>query len=81
MAPVPAAWAGTCILLTLARFLADGETLDHEDFRNLPKGREFARRSAAAWGEAHLAAGGEPDQVASAVEATTTGFSSPTRWG
>lgn len=58
-------------LLTLARFLADGETLDHEEFRNLPEGREFARRSAAAWGEAHLAAGGDPDQVASAVDATT----------
>lgn len=58
-------------LLTLARFLTDGETLDHEEFRNLPEGREFARRSAAAWGEAHLAAGGDPDQVASAVEATT----------
>jgi uncharacterized protein YndB with AHSA1/START domain len=58
-------------LLTLARFLDDGETLDHETFSALPEGREFARRSAAAWGEAHLAAGGDPDQVASAVEATT----------
>jgi uncharacterized protein YndB with AHSA1/START domain len=65
-------------LLTLARFLADGETLDHEEFRNLPEGREFARRSAAAWGEAHLAAGGDPDQVASAVEATTA-FYAPER--
>lgn len=58
-------------LFTLARFLADGETLDHKEFRNLPEGREFARRSAVAWGEAHLAAGGDPDQVASAVEATS----------
>lgn len=64
-------------LLTLARFLADGETLDHEEFRSLPEGREFARRSAAAWGEAHLA-GGDPDQVASAVEATTA-FYAPGR--
>lgn len=58
-------------LLALALFLAGGETLDHEEFRGLPEGREFARRSAVAWGEAHLAAGGDPDQVASAVEATT----------
>ncbi|MBL7255810.1 hypothetical protein [Paractinoplanes lichenicola] len=36
-----------------------------------PAGREFSRRSAAAWGEAHLAGGGEPGHVAAAVEATT----------
>lgn len=58
-------------LLTLAGFLADGEILDHEKFRTLPEGDEFLRRSAAAWGEAHLAAGGDPDQVAAAIEATT----------
>lgn len=58
-------------LLTLALFLADGETLDHEEFENLPAGREFVRRSAVAWGEAHLAGGGDRDQVAAAVEATT----------
>lgn len=58
-------------LLSLARFLADGETLDHEEFQNLPAGREFVRRSAVAWGGAHLAAGGDRDQVAAAVEATT----------
>lgn len=36
-----------------------------------PEEREFSRRSAAAWGEAHLAAGGDPQQAAAAVEATT----------
>lgn len=33
-----------------------------------PEGREFIRRSAAAWGHAHLAAGGEPEQVAAITE-------------
>lgn len=72
-------------LLTLARFLADGEAPDHEDFETSPAGREFARRSAAAWGEAHLAAGGEPDHVAAAVKATAEfyapGMSSNTEKG
>jgi uncharacterized protein YndB with AHSA1/START domain len=58
-------------LLTLARLLADGEIADHEEFEKSPEGREFSRRSAAAWGQAHLAAGGEPEHVAAAVEATT----------
>ncbi|WP_198671526.1 SRPBCC domain-containing protein [Desertihabitans aurantiacus] len=58
-------------LLGLARLLAGGDVVDHEEFETSPEGREFARRSAAAWGEAHLAAGGEPEQVAAAVEATT----------
>lgn len=58
-------------LLALARLLADGETADHEGVQKSPEGREFIRRSAAAWGQAHLAAGGEPEHVAAAVEATT----------
>jgi uncharacterized protein YndB with AHSA1/START domain len=58
-------------LLALARLLADGEAVDHEAVERSPEGREFIRRSAAAWGEAHLAAGGEPEHVAAAVEATT----------
>ncbi|NJQ04513.1 SRPBCC family protein [Streptomyces lonarensis] len=58
-------------LLTLARFLADGEPLDHEAFQTSPVGHEFVRRSAAAWGQAHAAAGGDPAHVAAAVEATT----------
>jgi uncharacterized protein YndB with AHSA1/START domain len=59
-------------LIALGRFLAGGEIADHEEFEQSPEGREFSRRSAAAWGRAHLAAGGEPEQVAAAVEATTT---------
>ncbi|WP_350277633.1 SRPBCC domain-containing protein [Kribbella sp. HUAS MG21] len=58
-------------LLALARLLADGESIDHEAIGKSAEGREFIRRSAAAWGEAHLAAGGEPEHVAAAVEATT----------
>jgi uncharacterized protein YndB with AHSA1/START domain len=58
-------------LLALARLLADGEIADHEEFQKSPEGREFSRRSATAWGQAHLAAGGDPEQVAAAVEATT----------
>jgi uncharacterized protein YndB with AHSA1/START domain len=58
-------------LLALARLLADGEIAGHEEFEKSPEGREFSRRSAAAWGQAHLAAGGEPEHVAAAVEATT----------
>ncbi|MEV0390150.1 SRPBCC domain-containing protein [Nonomuraea sp. NPDC050643] len=58
-------------LLTLARLLADDEIAGHEEFEKSPEGREFSRRSAAAWGQAHLAAGGEPEHVAAAVEATT----------
>lgn len=58
-------------LLTLARLLTGGEIADHEEFEKSPEGREFSRRSAAAWGRAHLAAGGEPEHVAAAVEATT----------
>ncbi|MDG4831543.1 SRPBCC domain-containing protein [Solwaraspora sp. WMMD1047] len=59
-------------LLALAGLLAGGETVGHEVAQKSPEGREFIRRSAAAWGEAHLAAGGEPGHVAAAVEATTT---------
>nr|MDT0657132.1 SRPBCC domain-containing protein [Micromonospora sp. DSM 115978] len=58
-------------LLALAQLLATGEAADHEAAHQTPEGREFIRRSAAAWGEAHLAAGGEPARVAAAVEATT----------
>ncbi|RFU85486.1 hypothetical protein DY218_17045 [Streptomyces triticagri] len=58
-------------LIGLSQFLAGGEITDHEEFEQSPQGREFGRRSAVAWGQAHLAAGGEPDHVAAAVEATT----------
>lgn len=58
-------------LLALARLLTGGEIADDGEFEKSPEGREFSRRSAAAWGQAHLAAGGEPEHVAAAVEATT----------
>lgn len=57
-------------LLALARFLGNDGPFDHEHFETSPGGRDFSKRSAAFWGEAHLAAGGEPRKVADAVEAT-----------
>lgn len=59
-------------LLGLALHLAGGEIADPTQFESSPEAREFSRRSAAAWGAAHLAAGGEAEQVAAAVKATTT---------
>ena len=58
-------------LLSLALHLAGGGIENPTEFESSPEGRELSRRSAAAWGEAHLAAGGDPQQVAAAVEATT----------
>lgn len=58
-------------LLALGRLLGGGDSHGHEEIERSPEGREFIRRSAAAWGEAHLAAGGEPEHVAAAVAATT----------
>ena len=58
-------------LLALARLLAGEEIGNLAEFGKSPEVREFCRRSAAAWGQAHLAAGGDPEQVAAAVEATT----------
>ena len=58
-------------LLSLAAHLA-GESLgDPNEFESSPEARELSRRSAAAWGQAHLEAGGDPAQVVAAVEATT----------
>jgi uncharacterized protein YndB with AHSA1/START domain len=58
-------------LLSLARYLAGSEIENPSEFESSPEVREFSRRSAAAWGQAHLAAGGAPEQVAAAVDATT----------
>lgn len=58
-------------LYALACLLADGVIADHERFEQSPEGRELSRRSAQAWGAAHLAAGGDPERVAAAVAATT----------
>jgi uncharacterized protein YndB with AHSA1/START domain len=57
-------------LLGLTLHLA-GQVIDPTEFEASPEAREFGRRSAAAWGEAHLAGGGDPAQVAAAVDATT----------
>jgi uncharacterized protein YndB with AHSA1/START domain len=57
-------------LLGLASHLA-GQDLDPAGFESSPEARELCRRSAAAWGEAHLAAGGDPEAVQAAVAATT----------
>jgi uncharacterized protein YndB with AHSA1/START domain len=58
-------------LLSLGRHLAGDSLGDPSEFEASPAARELSRRSAAAWGEAHLAAGGDPEQVAAAVAATT----------
>lgn len=57
-------------LLGLAMHLA-GVDVDHKEIETSPEVMEFSRRSAAAWGEAHLAAGADPDLVAATVKATT----------
>jgi uncharacterized protein YndB with AHSA1/START domain len=58
-------------LLGLALHLAGVEIANPSEFESSPEAREFSRLSAAAWGAAHLAAGGDPAQVEAAVEATT----------
>ncbi|GAA4449936.1 SRPBCC family protein [Phytohabitans houttuyneae] len=58
-------------LMGLAQHLVGAEIKDASEFEASPEAREFSRRSAAAWGEAHLASGAEPERVAAAVEATT----------
>jgi uncharacterized protein YndB with AHSA1/START domain len=58
-------------LLGLALHLAGRGIENPGEFETSPEARELSRRSAASWGEAHLAAGGDPAQVAAAVEATT----------
>lgn len=65
-------------LLTLARHLDGDDRLDHAQFSTSDAGRDFIRRSAAAWGEAHAAAGGEPDAVAAAMAATTAFYAPDT---
>ncbi|MFI7542868.1 SRPBCC family protein [Actinoplanes sp. NPDC049599] len=58
-------------LLSLGRHLAGQDITDPAAFEASPEARELCRRSARAWGEAHLAAGGDPEAVAAAVAATT----------
>jgi uncharacterized protein YndB with AHSA1/START domain len=58
-------------LLGLAMHLAGESIGDPSAFESSPVARDFSRRSAASWGEAHLAAGADPAAVKAAVEATT----------
>jgi uncharacterized protein YndB with AHSA1/START domain len=58
-------------LIGLGRHLAGEDIGDPSAFEASSEARELSRRSAAAWGEAHLAAGGDPETVAAAVRATT----------
>ncbi|MFC0527380.1 SRPBCC family protein [Phytohabitans kaempferiae] len=58
-------------LLGLAMYLRGEHVEKPSDFESSPEAREFSTRSAAAWGEAHLAAGGDPEQVATSVRNTT----------
>ncbi|MFB4278261.1 MULTISPECIES: SRPBCC family protein [unclassified Nonomuraea] len=58
-------------LLGLALHLTGGEKVDEETFHQTEDGRGFITGSCRAWGEAHQAAGGDPDEVAAAVAACT----------
>ncbi|BCB91647.1 SRPBCC family protein [Phytohabitans suffuscus] len=58
-------------LMGLALHLAGEQVADPSEFEASAEAREFSRRSAAAWGEAHLASGADPEQAAAGVEATT----------
>ena len=77
--PGPARWGPTrperdgweLGLLALARLLAGDNPTEFEEW---PDGCEFSRRSTTARGRPPLAAGGEPEQVAAAVEATTKSY-------
>jgi uncharacterized protein YndB with AHSA1/START domain len=59
-------------LMGLALHLAGAEIKDAGEFEASPEAREFSRRSAAAWGEAHRASGADPELAAAGVAATTT---------
>ncbi|WP_043626592.1 SRPBCC family protein [Nonomuraea candida] len=64
-------------LLGLGLHLAGGEKgVDEAGFHLTEEGRAFITGSSRAWGEAYLAAGGDPDAVAAAV-AATSGFYAP----
>ncbi|GAA3262732.1 SRPBCC family protein [Nonomuraea helvata] len=60
-------------LLGLGLYLATGSKggIDENTFHETSEGRRYITESSRAWGEAHKAAGGAPDQVAAAVAATT----------
>jgi uncharacterized protein YndB with AHSA1/START domain len=48
-----------------------GAEFDESTWQHTPEAKELLTLSSKAWGVAHAAAGGSPDEVAAAVEATT----------
>ncbi|MGW0809929.1 SRPBCC family protein [Nonomuraea sp. NPDC002799] len=58
-------------LLGLALHLSGGERPDEATFHLTGEGRRFITESSRSWGQAHEAAGGQPDVVAASVAATT----------
>ncbi|MEO3868316.1 SRPBCC family protein [Nonomuraea sp. B12E4] len=63
-------------LLGLGVHLSGSAPIDENTFHETEEGRAFITASSRAWGEAHQAAGGAPDEVAAAV-ARTTAFYAP----
>jgi hypothetical protein len=65
--------------LGLDRYLDTGEAVAHEDaerWAGSAEGKAFARASAAAWADAHVA-GGEREEVARAMAQRTAAFYAP----
>ncbi|SDI28877.1 SRPBCC family protein [Nonomuraea jiangxiensis] len=58
-------------LLGLGLHLSGGTRVAENTFHETEEGRAFITASSRAWGEAHQAAGGAPDEVAAAVTRTT----------
>src|SRR5690606_20317552 len=67
-------------LLGLAMYLR-GEIIEDPQERAAlafsPEGRQFITESSRAWGEAHAASGGSPEEVATAVKNTTAFYAPP----
>jgi uncharacterized protein YndB with AHSA1/START domain len=66
-------------LLGLARYVDTGEAVSHEDaerWAGSAEGKAFARASAAAWADAHVA-GGEREEVARGMAQRTAAFYAP----
>lgn len=60
-------------LVGLRMFLASGESLDHEQFEQwstTDEGKAFVRENAAAWAQAHIAAGADPEIARGMAERT-----------
>ncbi|MGN9844941.1 SRPBCC family protein [Nonomuraea sp. H19] len=63
-------------LLGLSLHLSGAPQVDENTFHQTDEGRRFITSSSQAWGEAHKAAGGDPEQVAATV-AGVTAFYAP----